>query len=131
MNLIIEKIGEDDIRKGRVRIPLSFRKDAKGNPIENGTLILLSARNKKVLRYAFGIIDRKDESIIQMDEHTRELLGVKEGEKIDFQISKASFIAKFLKFPWSHPDEGIQFANRIAIISFFLGILSVVISICK
>lgn len=125
MELMVISIRKDEIRRGWVRINQKTR-----NYIKSGSLIEIKCDKNSVKRIVIGFID---ENCIVMDEPTREELGMIETNRTyNFEIKELKGIMGFwgsLTFYWNHPDFPMQFSTKIAVISFALGIISLILGI--
>jgi len=133
--LIIKKIREEEIRRGWVRIPESQR---KGIPSESLVKITNYLTDKSTKRIVLGIIPDTGVNIIQMDENTREILGItddqidKEGQFVIRQYSPVGNIFATICYYYHHPDFPLRFSTRVALLlgstSVILGLMSFVLT---
>lgn len=116
-----------DILKGWVRINKSDRTDEiKRKDI---CLIKVKETGKSLIREIRGIDNKK--GLIQLDFESRNELGIKEGNKYNFEIKKIKnydFI-NTIKFYWKHPERGIRLSIMLGVISLILGIIAAIVGI--
>jgi hypothetical protein len=127
----IKKIDNDEIRKGIVRINEKDR-TINNKFIKSGTLVILKNGRRKVRRIVYGI-EEDICNIIKMDEDTRNVLDIQNGEKYNFEIDVCDkqpkkIINEIIYFR-KHPEIIISFPVKIAVCSMIISILSMIISI--
>lgn len=119
MMLKVKRSAREDVYRDTVRIPEKHRRDARGNPIPEGRvcLITVSGRSRRVA--VRGIED--EEEIICMDEVTRDALGLSLDSIVDVQAVREGMPGE-LRWAWHASDPVIRASARSNLISVALGV---------
>lgn len=111
----------DDVFGDRARVHQSHRPFSRA-----GQIILIKHGRKKLLAVARGA-RRSDESSIQLDERSRDKLGLELGSNASLVFESAGWIRDF-RWAWSATDAMPRIVARLAIISLALGIFGALLA---
>jgi hypothetical protein len=127
MKLKVTEANFNEVFIDTVRIPAKYRLDARGDTIENGTLVRLDAGDRHVLVVARG--QSGNDQIIQMDEFTRRRLGgVAVNADLDLTMRPATIKDQLLWYVHA-TNPAVRIPAWVAIISLWLGAISVALGI--
>jgi len=120
MKLMVKQLEEDiDLLADLVRVHSTYRPG-----IVAGEICRISADGKSILAVARNT--RKNErGVIRLDDAMRKHLGVDEGEKVDFTITKANRWDNFM-WAWRATNPVNRVAAQLGVISLALGLLSLI-----
>lgn len=117
----------DEVYADHFRVPQEHRKDVNGKPIYEGQVCRVRHGKKTVYAIARGMPDTTLR-YVRMDEKLRDLLGIKLHDHVDLAFEPCSWFGQFM-WAWSSSNPSYRISARIALVSLFLGLLSLVISI--
>ncbi len=120
----------EDIYKDIVRVPEEHRRDVIGETIEESTVCKITANHKStyaVLRGTRGV-QAKPEAVAMMDDKTRNRLGLKKGDEIEFGFKHSRFWGQWW-WAWNASETAFRVATRLALVSLALGLLGFVLGV--
>ena len=127
MRLRVHQLAAEEVYRDMARVPEEYRLDREGKRIPEAKIceVLVEAKSKLlILRGRQGCY----EPIICVDEKTRDSLGIKEKSDYEFQLLPVGFLREFA-WAWNATDPTYWIPARLAIISFSLSVLSLVLGI--
>jgi hypothetical protein len=137
--LTVRQLRYSDVYRDIIRVNKTYRTDErnKDKPLKEGQVYLIRVREtkdgrvreRKCLAVLRGY-EASAEPEIRMDDFTRgeDRLDVKWGEPYDFEFKKVWLIGR-LRWAWNASEMGYRVASQIAIVSFFLGLWSLLLTI--
>lgn len=111
-----------DTLQGWIRIPEELRCG-----IPNAAFSKVRVNNKTVYCQIRGTPSK--ERIIIMNEHYRDLLGVKDGQEIDLDIIELRWIFGKIRSLPMHPDHLVRFAFGFSIIGLVMGLIALTVAL--
>jgi hypothetical protein len=125
-HLTVASIAIEDTWKDIVRIKKEYRRDDNDKHITRGTICRLTVGEHSKWVIVHGRVP--DDRVIEMDLSTRLALKVKSGTSYDFELTRISWL-RSLWFPWKASDPIFRVPAQISLISFFLGVVALILSI--
>lgn len=131
MELTVKRLSDEDGWRDMVRIPHEFRKDINNDHISRGRVVRITVNDKSGYVVVRGYEPKQDEmhtGVILIDLTWRGKLKVKADKNYDFKLEKVGWWAEWL-WIWRANDPLIRIPAQISLISFFLGILALLLAI--
>jgi hypothetical protein len=125
-NLKVTPIAIEDAWKDIVRIKKEYRQDNNDKHINRGAICRLTVGDHSKWVIVHGRVP--DDRIIEMDLSTRLALKVGNGASYDFKLTRISWL-RSPWFPWKASDPIFRVPAQISLISFFLGVVALILSI--
>jgi hypothetical protein len=125
-NLKVAPIAIEDTWKDIVRIKKDYRRDDNDKHINRGVICRLTIGDRSKWVIVHGRVP--DDRIIEMDLSTRLALKVRNDVSYDFKLTRISWL-RSLWFPWKASDPIFRVPAQISLISFFLGVVALILSI--
>jgi len=123
----VAEINWSDVYKDMARILEAFRINDKGETIPEGTVCRVSVGKKSILLAIRGHRDHQN-AVIHMDEKTRNRLGVKSGDTVDFTLHQLGWWGQF-RWALTASDPAYRIASQLAVLSVVLGLLGFVLGV--
>lgn len=127
MILKITEAFDKDVYRDTARIPHKYREYKNGKVIIEGTICKVTHNNKSIYLIIRGDLS-SDESVIRIDERTRNALDVNINDKLDFTIIPCGIFGK-LHWLWNASDTTYRLASKLAILSVILGLIGFILGI--
>jgi hypothetical protein len=137
VSLEVHQLPEAEVRRGWIRIH-----EGRRQGIRAGQLLRIRGPSGDALRIVYGLPEgyRVGERSAQgdwicLDEPTRDAIGLQErslGSVVTFSIQRASQpvrVLQWLRYALCHPEIALRIGSWFAFVSFFLGIISIVLGI--
>ncbi|MEK7558462.1 MAG: hypothetical protein AAB507_01390 [Patescibacteria group bacterium] len=115
----------EDIYKDIVRVSAANRKNDCDRDIVEGSVCKVVVASNQKERYAILRGNKGSDTEIKIDEYLRNKLGIEKGKEYEFTF-KTRWWYQFC-WPWSATDPGYRISSQIAVISFLLGLLSILL----
>lgn len=120
--VIVKKAISQDTLKGWIRISETIR-----GGIPNASFSKIRANNKTIYCQIRGT--SSSERVVIMNEHYRDLLGVKNGQEIDLCVTHLKWIfGKIMALPM-HPDHLVRFGFGFSLIGLFMGMIALMVAL--
>lgn len=120
--VIVKKANPQDALNGWIRIPESIR-----GGIPNASFSKIRANNKTIYCQICGTLS--SERVVIMNEHYRDLLGVKDGQEIDLYITHLKWIFGKIRALPMHPDHLVRFGFGFSLIGLFMGMIALIVAL--
>jgi len=133
----VHQLPEAEVRRGWIRIHESQRRG-----IPAGQLVCVKGPAGGVLRIVYGLPEgyRVGERLAQenwicLDEPTREAIGLRDSSlssEVTLSLRRPSqpvFLLHWLRYALGHPEIALRVGSWFALVSFFLGVISMVLGI--
>lgn len=118
----IKQARNQDVLQGWVRIPESIR-----GGIPNGSFVKIRTNDKAIFCQVRGTSSKKH--IAEINEHYRDLLGIKMGQELDLDITPQKwFFGKVRALPM-HPQHLVRFGFGFSLIGVAMGMLALIIAL--
>lgn len=111
----------DDVFGDRIRVHQSHRPFSRA-----GQIILVKHGGKKLLGVARGA-RRSDPSTIQLDQRSRDKLGIRSGENAKLSFESAGWIREFW-WAWRATDAMPRIQARLGVIALALGLFGALLA---
>lgn len=118
----IEKSSEEDALEGWVRIPENIR-----GGIKNGCFVKIRANNRTIFCQVRGT--PSTENVAFVNEHYRDLLGIKAGQELDLDIAPRRWFFGKVRALTMHPQHLVRFGFGFSLVAISLGLLSLIIAL--
>jgi hypothetical protein len=131
MQLKVQKLPDADGWRDMVRVPHEFRRDARGEPIARGRVVRIRANGRcgyVVVRGYDYKPNEPNEGLIFVDPTWRGKLKLDVDKTYDITLERVNRLADWL-WMWRANDPLVRIPAQISLISFFLGILALILSI--
>ena len=126
IKLEVRQVEKDDVFEDLIRLHPLYR-----DKINSGTIIKLTViHENKERTHVFGVARnsyKNETGIIRLDDAMRKKLGVEENKKYEFEIQEACH-CESLYWGWHATNPTNRIATRIALLSFALGALSLILA---
>ena len=127
MKLQVVGIHWSDVYKDIARVPREFRRDISGAEIPEGTICKVTLGHRATYLSVRGQSEHGNPAI-HLDERTRKILGVNEGEFVAVSFRPAWYLGQFM-WAWSAADPAYRIATRLGVISVLLGVIGFVLGV--
>jgi hypothetical protein len=127
MKLTVVQISRDEVYRDMARVPEADRKEPGGEPIKEGGICCVKVANKAILLSLRGAGNNSTRTI-QLDDRTRNALGLNEGDTLDFEFRQVGWLGQFL-WAWRASDPAYRIAARFGLISLSLSAFGVVLGV--
>lgn len=124
MKLKVHHLSEDEVYQDIARIPPDYRKNPEGRTIDRGAICRLFCRESDKTVYIILHGTTLNGADIAIDNRTRRILDVKPGHQYDFELEDVGWFGE-IRWALQSADLNHRFSSRIALVSLFLGALSV------
>jgi len=131
MKLNVKRLPDDDAWRDMVRIPHQHRLNLKGDHISRGCVCKITANGKSgyVVVRGYEYKDgEKGQPLIFIDSTWRGELNVKPDVEYEFTLEPGGTVAEW-RWIWRARDPLIRIPAQICLISFFLGLLALLLAI--
>jgi hypothetical protein len=131
MQLKVQKLPDGDGWRDMVRVPHKFRKDATGEHIARGHVVRIHANGQcgyVVVRGYDYKANEPHDGLIFVDSTWRGKLKLEVDESYEVTLERVGRLADWL-WIWRANDPLIRIPAQISLISFFLGILALLLAI--
>lgn len=118
---------KDDVYKDLARVAESHRRSSDGQIIPEGTLCLVTMGSRKARLFLRGD-QSADSPAILLDERTRNVLGVEVGQVANLHFKPLGSWGE-IQWAWSATEPAYRIAARIAVLSFFISIVGLIIGL--
>lgn len=127
--LEVHQLSASEVYRDIVRVNEAHRTDKRMERIKEGKVCLVRANGRECLAILRGYQDSSD-SEIRMDDYTRgpDKLNLKVNHSYEFEFTQVRFLGT-LRWAWTASEMGYQIASRIAIISFLMGLVGLVLGV--
>lgn len=120
--LTVKSLTREDVFGDMARVHQSHRPGTKA-----GDVIVIWACGRHVQALARGA-PANNRTSIYLDMATRDRLGIKLSQEVDFTIGKADFLDEIL-WAWTATDAMPRIAARLGVLSIVLGIVGLILGI--
>lgn len=127
MLLTVIKAPKGDVYSDTVRVPERFRKDPEGHTIAEGTVCRMSVNGASMLVILRGMAG-ETKTLVSIEEKLRNDAGITAGRDFDFDFVPVG-IAGELRWLWAATHPAYRIANRLGVLSFGLGLLSILLAL--
>jgi hypothetical protein len=127
MKLRVARIRQEDVYKDIARIPEAHRFDRRGKRIPEARICKVTTGGRSVLLSLRGQQEH-GEPAIQIDDKTRQALGIEEGREAEFAFRKVGWPGQFL-WAWRAADPAYRIAARLGLLSVILGLAGLAIAV--
>lgn len=125
MKLRVHQAAKEDVYRDIVRIPEQYRLDAKGKIVPEGAICKISTSDKTAHCIVRGAQNSSLPEIF-IDERSRNLLGISQGDDVDFEIKTVGFWGQFW-WAWNASDPAYRIAARLSLLSVVLGLIGLLL----
>lgn len=123
--LKIASAQKGDVFEDIVRINKKYRCDSARKLIGAGSICNISVGGKSIRAIVRGL-QETDAPQMCLDDNLRDKLGIKLGDDVDVSLSKCNLWGETM-WGWSASEPTYRISTRVALISFFLGIVSLLL----
>lgn len=120
VNLRVITTAADEFYADIVRISKVSRGD-----LRRGALCRIKVKDREALALLRG---SNSVGVIKIDGSIREKLDVRKGASYDFQLESCNMVDEFV-WMWRASDPAYRISGKLGLISFFLGIVSLVLAV--
>lgn len=118
----IKQASERDILQGWIRVPEHLRRG-----IPNASFAKIKVDKKTVYCQIRGTPSSERAAIV--NEHYRDLLGVKDGQEVDLDITRLKWIFGKIRALPMHPDHLVRFGFGFSFIGLFMGMIALIVAL--
>ena len=127
--LEVHQLSASEVYRDIVRVNEAHRTDKRMRRIKEGGICVVRANGRECYAILRGYQDSSTPEI-RMDDYTRgpDKLNLKLNHSYEFEFKVVRFFGT-LRWAWNATEMGYQVASRIAIISFFMGLVGLLLGI--
>ena len=118
----IKQASERDILQGWIRVPEQLR-----GGIPNAAFVKLKVTHKTIYCQIRGT--SSSEHAVFMNEHYRDLLGVKDDQEVNLTITQLKWIFGKIRALPMHPDHLVRFGFGFSFIGLIMGMIALMVAL--